>query len=77
MLAGDEFFENQTAGRSLWSFSTSDDQNTAGAYSDKHEDGDAQCTSGPSQDQSEPQLPHPTEDVLLYVLLFSAMKRSA
>jgi hypothetical protein len=61
MLAGNEFFENQAAGWSLWSFTTPDDHNTTRAYPDKHEDGDAQCTSGPSPDQSEPQLPQPTE----------------
>ncbi|XP_062196786.1 uncharacterized protein LOC133899736 isoform X2 [Phragmites australis] len=71
LSTGDEFFENQSTGWSLWSFSISDDQNTAYVCSDKHENGAAQCSTGRSEEQSEGQAPleleftQRTEDIFL------------
>ncbi|WVZ95631.1 hypothetical protein U9M48_041365 [Paspalum notatum var. saurae] len=87
MAAGDEFFDNQTAGWSLWSFCTSDDQNTAGtaAYSERHEkDGDARCGStGPSEEDRSPaplQEPRftqtqPTDEIFLSQFSDEEMRR--
>ncbi|PUZ57219.1 hypothetical protein GQ55_5G411600 [Panicum hallii var. hallii] len=67
LLAGDEFFENQSAGWSLWSFSSSDDQNTAAAA----------C----SEEQSVPaplephQCTHPTDDIFLSQFSDEEMRR--
>ncbi|CAL4950401.1 unnamed protein product [Urochloa decumbens] len=62
--AGDEFFENQSSGWSLWSFTSSDDQNTAAAaaYADNHGTGAAR-----SEEDSVPALlePQPADDIFL------------
>uniref|UniRef100_A0A0A9D7A8 Protein LNK3 n=1 Tax=Arundo donax TaxID=35708 RepID=A0A0A9D7A8_ARUDO len=71
LSAGDEFFENQSAGWFLWSFSSSDDQNTAGVHFDEHEKAAAQCSTACSEEQSEgpaplePQFTQGTYDIFL------------
>jgi hypothetical protein len=57
--AGDEFFENQTAGWSLWTFSASEEQDTTGAYSDRHEE------EGAAPLEEEPGFTQPTEEIFL------------
>ena len=70
LSAGDEFFDNQSSGWSLWSFGSSDDHNTAAAYSDKDEDGNGAARA---EEQSVPAPPEPqqcaqpTDDIFLYV----------
>ena len=67
LSAGDEIFDNQSAGWSLWSFNSSDDQRTAPACSVKQERGVAL-----SEEQSVPaplephQCTHPTDEIFLY-----------
>ncbi|GJN37989.1 hypothetical protein PR202_gb26997 [Eleusine coracana subsp. coracana] len=88
MSAGDEFFENQSAGWSLWSFGTPDDQNTTRACSDKHQDGDAPCDStdpspseedqsdeGPAPLEEEPRFTQHTEDIFLSQFSDEEMRR--
>ncbi|XP_062208780.1 uncharacterized protein LOC133910278 isoform X2 [Phragmites australis] len=81
LSAGDEFFENQSAGWSLWSFRSPDDQNTAGVYSDEHEKDAAQCSTRRSEEQSEapaplePQFAHGTEDIFMSQLSDEEMRR--
>jgi hypothetical protein len=72
--AGDEFFETQSAGWSLWSFTAPDDRSsTAGVRSIKQERRVAPPRStGPSEEEQsvpseEPWFPHPAPDILLYV----------
>ncbi|TVU03202.1 hypothetical protein EJB05_51261 [Eragrostis curvula] len=76
---GDEFFDNQSAGWSLWSFSASGDQKTTGV---KQENGDAQCSTGNSEDQPEAPSPleelqftQPTEDFFLSQFSDEEMRR--
>jgi len=67
MSAGDEFFENQSAGWSLGSFSSSDDQRAAPSCSVKQESGGARSEEQPVPAPLEPhQCAHPTDEIFLY-----------
>ncbi|CAO2203240.1 unnamed protein product [Urochloa humidicola] len=71
--AGDEFFDNQSSGWSLWSFSASDDHNTStAAYSDNHGSGAAR-----SEDDSVPALlePQQADDIFLSQFSDEEMRR--
>ncbi|RCV23855.1 hypothetical protein SETIT_5G038300v2 [Setaria italica] len=46
LSAGDEFLENQSAGWSLWSFTSSDDHDAAAAYPETHGSGAAPSEEG-------------------------------
>ncbi|KAG2596929.1 hypothetical protein PVAP13_5KG209100 [Panicum virgatum] len=76
LSAGDEIFDNQSAGWSLWSFSSSDDQRTAPACSVKQERGVAL-----SEEQSVPaplephQCTHPTDEIFLSQFSDKEMRR--
>jgi len=76
LSAGDEIFDNQSAGWSLWTFSSSDDQRTAPACSVKQERGVAL-----SEEQSVPaplephQCTHPTDEIFLSQFLDEEMRR--
>ncbi|CAO2180234.1 unnamed protein product [Urochloa humidicola] len=72
LSAGDEFFENQSSGWSLWSFTSSDDQNTATAYPDNHETGEARSGEEPVPALLEPQ---PADDIFLSQFSDEEMRR--
>jgi len=76
MSAGDEFFENQSAGWSLWSFSSSDDQRAAPSCSVKQESGGARSEEQPVPAPLEPhQCAHPTDEIFLSQFSDEDMRR--
>ncbi|CAO2192883.1 unnamed protein product [Urochloa humidicola] len=75
LSAGDEFFENQSSGWSLWSFTSSDDQTTAAtaAYpAHKHETDAARSEEEPVPALLEPQL---ADDIFLSQFSDEEMRR--
>ncbi|TKW12448.1 hypothetical protein SEVIR_5G036400v4 [Setaria viridis] len=76
LSAGDEFLENQSAGWSLWSFTSSDDHDTAAAYPETHGSGAAPSEEGSVPAPLEPPpCTQPTDDIFLSQFSDEEMRR--